>query len=222
MKVLALAAHPDDETLGCGGTLLKHRANGDEIFWLIASTRREGRWAHENIELRKTHVENVTRVYGFSKRFELGFPDSLLETIPIGELMEKISDVVAQVKPEIIYCVHGGDIHTDHIALYTAAMSVLKPFYMKQLGVRRVLCYEILSSTDAAPPALQRAFVPNMFSDVSQFLETKLEIMAMFETEVQPDPMPRGRSAIRALARFRGATISTEYAEAFMLMREIM
>ncbi len=221
MKILAISAHPDDETLGCGGTLLKHRAVGDELFWLIASTRREGRWTRENLEVRKTHIENVTRAYDFKERFELGFSDSQLETIPVGDLMEPISNVISKVRPDIIYCVHGGDIHTDHIATYTATMSVLKPFYMKKLGVQRVLCYEILSSTDAAPPNSHRAFVPNVFSDISEYLDRKQEVMAMFETEVHPDPMPRGPSAIDALARFRGATISTQYAEAFMLVREL-
>lgn len=221
MKVLAISAHPDDETLGCGGTLLKHRAQGDELFWLIASTRSEGRWSRENLEARKTHIENVTSAYNFTERFELGFSDSQLETVPIGDLMEPINAIISKLKPDIIYCVHGGDIHTDHIATYTATMSVLKPFYMKKLGVQRVLCYEILSSTDAAPPSAHRAFMPNVFSDISEYLERKQEVMAMFETEVHPDPMPRGPSAIEALARFRGATISTQYAEAFMLVREI-
>jgi LmbE family N-acetylglucosaminyl deacetylase len=221
MRVLAIAAHPDDETLGCGGTLLKHKANGDELFWLIASTRREGRWTRENIEVRKTHIGNVTRAYGMTARFELGFPDSQLETVPIGDLMEKISNVISELQPHVVYCLHGGDVHTDHAAIYTATMSVLKPFYMKKLGIERVLCYEILSSTEAAPPSLHRAFVPNSFCDISEYLERKLEIMAMFETEVHPDPMPRGPDAIRALSRFRGSTISVQYAEAFMVIREL-
>jgi LmbE family N-acetylglucosaminyl deacetylase len=221
MNVLAIAAHPDDETLGCGGTLLKHRSNGDEIFWLIASVRQVGRWAQENIEIRREHIKNVSQLYGFQERFELGFPDSRLEMVPVGDLMEKISGVIEKVRPEIVYCLHGGDIHTDHGAVYMAAMSVLKPFYMNKLGVRQVLCYETLSSTEAAPPDLHRAFVPNMFSDISDFLEAKLQIMAMFETEVHLDPMPRGPEAIRALARYRGATINTQYADGFKLVRGI-
>lgn len=222
MRILAISAHPDDETLGCGGTLLKHRAAGAELFWLIASTRREGRWTRENLEVRKQHIENVSNAYGFQKRFELGHPDSQLETVPVGDLMEGISGVIAETKPDVIYCLHGGDIHTDHAATYTATMSVLKPFYMKKLGVKRVLCYEILSSTEAAPPSLHRAFVPNVFSDISEYFDRKQEIMAMFETEIHPDPMPRGPGAIEALARYRGSTISTHYAEAFMLVREII
>jgi LmbE family N-acetylglucosaminyl deacetylase len=100
-------------------------------------------------------------------------------------------------------------------------MSVLKPFYMQRRGVRRVLGYETLSSTDAAPPRSDRAFVPNVFSDITPYIDRKLEVMALYATEVQPEPMPRSASAIRALARFRGSTISAEYAEAFTLIREV-
>jgi len=98
---------------------------------------------------------------------------------------------------------------------------VLKPFYMNRRGVRRVLGYETLSSTDAAPPRVERAFVPNVYSDISAYIDRKLEVMALYATEVQPEPMPRSASAIRALARFRGSTISAEYAEAFTLIREV-
>ena len=100
-------------------------------------------------------------------------------------------------------------------------MSVLKPFYMKRRGVRRVLSYETLSSTDAAPAGAGRMFLPNVFSDISEHVDEKVAIMGMYETEIHAEPMPRSPSAIRALARFRGSTISTEYAEAFALVREL-
>ena len=101
-------------------------------------------------------------------------------------------------------------------------MSVLKPFYMARLGVKRVLCYETLSSSDAAPPRWERAFVPNVFAEITPYIDRKIEIMRMYESEIHEDPMPRGPSAIRALARFRGAIISAQYAEAFILVRELM
>jgi LmbE family N-acetylglucosaminyl deacetylase len=113
-------------------------------------------------------------------------------------------------------------VHTDHQTIFTATMSVLKPCYMAGLGVRRVLCYETLSSTEAAPPQLTRAFVPGVFCDITPYLERKIEILGFYETEAQADPLPRGQSAIRALARYRGATIGVQYAEAFMLVRELM
>jgi LmbE family N-acetylglucosaminyl deacetylase len=222
MRILAISAHPDDETLGCGGTLLKHKAAGDSLFWFIATVCHEPQWPAALIERKAHEVERVARAYGVEKLFRPGLPDAQLDTVPIGELMKPLSAAIEEARPEIIYLLHGGDIHTDHGALHTAALSVLKPFYMKRLGVRRVLCYEILSSTEAAPPRSERAFLPSVFSDITPYLEEKIEIMRLFESEIHQDPMPRGPSALRALARFRGATISTEYAEAFMLIRELM
>ena len=220
MNVLAICAHPDDETLGCGGTLLKHKAAGDKIFWVIATVCHEPQWSAQLIERKAEEVERVAKAYG-AERIKLGFPNARLDTIGTGELMKPIERVVADVKPEVVYLLHGGDIHTDHQALSDATMSVLKPFYMSKRGIRRVLGYETLSSTDAAPQRGERMFMPNVYSDISPYLEQKIDIMRLYESEIHAEPMPRSPSAIRALARFRGATISTEYAEAFTLIREV-
>jgi LmbE family N-acetylglucosaminyl deacetylase len=222
VNILVLSAHPDDETLGCGGTLLKHRAAGDEVFWAIATVCSEPRWAAALINQKADEVNRVAEAYGITKFWRLGFPNARLDTVATADVMEELTGVVKEAKPQIVYVLHGGDIHTDHYALFTAAMSVLKPFYMARLGVRRVLCYETLSSSDAAPPRWERAFVPNMFSDITLHIDRKIEIMQMYESEIHEDPMPRGPSAIRALARFRGAIISVPYAEAFTLVRELM
>jgi LmbE family N-acetylglucosaminyl deacetylase len=220
MNVLTICAHPDDETLGCGGTLLKHRDAGDKLFWIIATVCHEPQWSAELIERKAVEVERVAQAYG-AERFKLGFPNARLDTIGTGELMKPIEKIVSDVRPEIVYLLHGGDIHTDHHALADATMSVLKPFYMSRRGIRRVLGYETLSSTDAAPQRGERMFMPNVYSDISPYLEQKLDIMRLYESEIHQEPMPRSPSAIRALARFRGATISVEYAEAFTLIREV-
>ena len=118
--------------------------------------------------------------------------------------------------------VHGGDVHTDHTIAFSAVTSVMKPMYMTELGVRRVLSYETLSSTEASPPSAERSFLPNVIADITPHIEHKIEVMNLYMTEKHSDPFPRGPGAIRALARFRGATIGVEYAEAFMLLREII
>ena len=130
--------------------------------------------------------------------------------------------MIASVRPEVVYLVHEGDVHTDHRAVFMAAMSVLKSFYMKRENVRRVLSYETLSSTEAAVPSHTRSFTPDVYCDITPYIDRKTAIMALYASEAQPDPLPRGPSAIRALARYRGATIGVEYAEAFKLIREIM
>ncbi len=222
MNILVISVHPDDETLGCGGTLLKHSSDGDKIFWLIVTQAHEPQWTAEVITQKAKEVERVAKAYGIEKYFKLGFPAARLDTVVQIELIAAIRRVVSEVLPQIVYLIHSGDVHTDHHAVFTATMSALKPFYMNKFNVRRILSYETLSSTDAAPQTLDRLFVPNVFSDITPYIDSKIEIMSLYETEVQADPLPRGPSAIRALARYRGATVGVEYAEAFMLIRELM
>lgn len=220
MNILAISAHPDDETLGCGGMLLRHGANGDKLYWLIATEAHEPQWSRDVVERKTEEVRKVAKSYGVEHSFNLGYPTVSLETLPQDEIIEKIRCVVNEVQPELVYVVHGGDVHTDHQVIFNATNAVLRPFYMSRYGVRRFLCYETLSSTEAAPPLPDRAFLPNVFCDITPHLERKLQIMALYQTEVHPEPLPRAMSSIRALARYRGSTLGVEYAEAFMLIRE--
>lgn len=221
MKVLVISVHPDDEALGCAGSIFRHKAEGDEVEWLIVTAGDEKRYPREVLEQKVSEVNALAEHYGMSRVHWLKKPTTLLDTLPIGELIEAIGDVIKEAAPEVVYLVHDGDVHTDHHAAFTATMSVLKAFYMKQLGVRRVLSYETLSSTDAAPPQPHRAFLPTVYQDITPHLEKKLETMALYSSESQSDLDPRGASAIEALARYRGASIGVKYAEAFMLIREV-
>jgi LmbE family N-acetylglucosaminyl deacetylase len=213
--------HPDDETLGCGGTMLRHRAAGDNVHWLIVTQPVEGRVRPEFAAACATQVETVAAAYGVSSVTRLGFPTARLDTVPQAELIGRIGEAISERRPETVYLIHAGDVHTDHHAVFLAATSVLKGFHMRSLGVRRLLSYETLSSTEAAPAQGHRAFMPTVYNDIAPYIDRKIEIMEMYRTEAQPDPLPRGPSAIRALARTRGAAVGLEYAEAFMLLREV-
>ena len=221
MRVLVIAPHPDDETLGCGGTLLKHVAAGDSVSWVIVTKAHEPRWPAEVIERRERQIEQVSATYGFAKRFRLSFPAGRLDAVPLEDLMDAINEIVVEVRPDWIYNVHAGDVHSDHRAVFDATMSAVKSFNSASKGVSRLLSYETISSTDATPPTPATVFLPNLYCDITPFLERKLEIMSLYEGEVHPYPLPRALESIRALARFRGATIAAEYAEAFMLLREL-
>jgi LmbE family N-acetylglucosaminyl deacetylase len=155
-------------------------------------------------------VEPVTQV-----------PSTRLDTVPLVEVMARIRTTIERTRPAVVYMPSPWDVHTDHRITFEAALSVLKPFHMPRLGVQRVLAFETPSSTDAAPALPHRLFVPTVFVDVGAFLERKLEISSLFASEVQAEPLPRSASAVRALARVRGATIAAEYAEAFTLIREL-
>lgn len=220
-RVLIISVHPDDETLGCGGVLLRHSDSGDELHWLIATVTYKPQWSAELIEKKAREIEEVAEAYGMVSVSKLQLPTVRLDTIPQAEIISNIREVVEAVRPEIVYLVHDGDVHSDHHAVFTAAMSVFKAFYMSRWGTRRILCYETLSSTEAAPPQFSRMFVPTVYHDITQYVDRKIEIMDLYETELQPDPYPRGPAAIRALARYRGATVGVDYAEAFMLIREV-
>jgi LmbE family N-acetylglucosaminyl deacetylase len=221
MRVLVIAPHPDDETLGCGGTLLKHIAAGDSVSWVIVTKAYEPRWSTDVIERRERQIELVSAAYNFANRFRLTFPAARLDTVPLEDLLAAINEIVAEVKPDWIYTVHAGDIHSDHRVVFEATMSAVKSFNSANNGVSRLLSYETISSTDAMPPGPTTVFLPNVYCDITPFLERKLEIMSLYEGEVHPYPLPRALESIRALARFRGATVATEYAEAFMLLREL-
>jgi LmbE family N-acetylglucosaminyl deacetylase len=221
MRVLAIAPHADDETLGCGGTLLKHRSAGDSINWAIVTRAHPPQWTPEQLQRKEAEIESVSVAYGFEKVFRLDFPTIKMDTVPLDDVISGLRDVIDEARPECIYLNHSGDVHSDHRVIFSAVASVVKPFYSARHHVRRLLSYEVLSSTDAAPPDRATSFVPNVFSDVSAFIDRKLEIMSLYESEVQPSPLPRANESIRALARYRGATIGVAYAEAFMLVREV-
>src|SRR4051812_6988999 len=129
MKVLAIAPHPDDETLGCGGTLLRHKAAGDQINWLIVTRLDESQAAAEVRERKDAEIEKVANAYGFEQVVRLKLSTTNMDVMPLGDLIRKFSDAIEQVRPDCVYLNHAHDVHSDHRVVFSAVMSVLKPFY---------------------------------------------------------------------------------------------
>lgn len=220
-KIIVVAPHPDDETLGCGGTLLRHRAVGDELHWLIVtSIFEENGFSPQKIMQRSREIEEVAHQYGFTEKHLAGFPTTRLDTVPNGDLVHKISTILMSVQPEIIYVPYRGDVHTDHHHVFDAVISCTKWF--RYPFVKKILAYETLSETEFGINPDANGFRPNYFVDISQYLERKLEIMRIYESEMGPAPFPRSEEAISALAVIRGAAAGTKAAEAFMLLKEII
>jgi len=218
-KVLVIAPHPDDETLGCGGTLLKHRSSKDEIHWLILTnvTENDG-WEIEQVNHRQLEIDKVAKAYGFSSVNKMDFPTTKLDTIPMSELVDKISNLIIKVQPHIIYLNNRSDIHTDHQIAFNAVMSCTKSF--RNPYIRRIFMYETLSETEFTAPLEGNAFQPNVFVDITEFFEQKCEIMSEYGDEVMDPPYPRSLDTIESLAKYRGSRIGVNYAEAFSLLYE--
>lgn len=219
--ILFIAAHPDDETLGCGGTILKHAAGGDRIHWMVVTgVHIDAGWTKEIVERREKEIEAVTSAYRFDSVHMLDFPTIRLDTVPMSDLTSAISSVIREVSPSTVYLPNGSDIHTDHQIVFKASMSCTKNFRFP--FIRRILMYECLSETEFSPPSVEDMFNPNVFIDISEFLEKKIDIMKLYELELMDPPLPRSPESLRHLAGYRGSRIGKDYAEAFVLLGEIL
>jgi len=219
-KALVVAVHPDDETLGCGGTLLKHKANGDQLFWLIATNAVKGHSSNlSTIKQRGKEIDKVAKAYGFKGIYKMNLPSKGVDTIPMAELVGKISAIIENIKPNIIYLPFQGDVHSDHRYFFQATYSCLKTF--RSPFVKTILMMETVSETEFTPSLRENVFVPNYFVDISDFLDTKLKIMLIYKGEMRKHPFPRSILNIRALATYRGATAGCQFAESFVLLKKI-
>ena len=220
-KILVIAVHPDDETLGCGGTLLKHKANGDEIHWLIATDIKELEgFEKTTVEKRGEEIDKVKELFRFSSVNRLGLSTTKIDEYSMSDLISKISSIINKVKPNIIYLPFKSDVHSDHKYIFDAAYSCTKTF--RYSFIKKIYMMETLSETEFAPSTKEDSFVPNVFIDISNYMDKKIEIMKVFENEIGEHPFPRSERNIRALGTLRGATCGCDYAESFMLLKEIL
>lgn len=220
MNILVIAPHADDEILGVGGTLAKYRSNGDKIYVCIATRGAKPLFDDEYMDNLRKETLLAHNLMGVEKSFFLELPSVMLEQIPRHEINDKISKVVQEVKPDIVYIPHFGDMQKDHQIIAEAAMVAVRPKYEHK--VKEVYSYETLSETEWNNPHSANAFMPNVYNDISEYLDEKLEIMKCFKSQLSEFPNPRSLEAIEALAKYRGSTINAKAAEAFMLIRKIM
>lgn len=217
-KTLIVAPHPDDEILGCGGTLLRRKAEGGVLAWLIVTgmTEQTG-WPAERIQRRDAEIKRVAELVGFDQVFNLYLPPAGLDELPMGDLVSTFSAVFTSFAPEEVFVPHRGDVHSDHRVTFDVVAACAKWF--RYPSVRRVLAYETVSETEFGL-ARETAFQPNYFVDIAAYLDRKLEIMTAYPSELGEFPFPRSLRAIRALAEWRGASAGYLAAEAFELLRE--
>jgi LmbE family N-acetylglucosaminyl deacetylase len=219
-RVIVISAHPDDEILGVGGTLLKHKSNGDELAWLIiTSVDEKFGFSKERVSTRVDEIARVTKCVGFSKVYQFKFPTMGLSSSTVNEMIPKISSIFMEFEPEIVYVMNRSDAHSDHRYTFEAVAACTKSF--RYPFIKKVLMYECISETEFAPQLSENVFIPNYFVDITEFLSTKIQIMEIYKSELFEHPFPRSIANIKALATFRGATIGVIYAEAFQVIKII-
>jgi len=224
VTALVVAAHPDDEVLGCGGTIARLAAAGEDVVVAILGegmTSRRGADAPVGDDVDRLHAVStaVGELLGAREVITHRLPDNRFDSVALLDIVHVVEDVVERVQPTVVYCQHGGDLNVDHQLVYRAVLAATRP----QPGhpTREVLSFEVASSTEWAFGRLAPVFEPNVFVDVSAHLDRKLEAMAMYETELRRYPHPRSLEALRHAARRWGAVVGVEAAEAFQLVRSV-
>lgn len=218
-KIIVVAPHPDDETLGCGGTLLRYREEKIEMHWVIVTSMQEAHgFSAQKIGQRDAEIATVGKKYGFSSTQKLDFPTTRLDSVPLGKIIEKMAGVFHAISPTTIFLPYRGDAHTDHRVVFDAAAACTKWF--RHGSVQRVMSYETLSESDFGLNPDVGGFRPNVFVDIGDYLSQKNEIMKIYAGEMGEFPFPRSEQAICALAHMRGVAAGYQAAEAFMLLRE--
>jgi LmbE family N-acetylglucosaminyl deacetylase len=221
MRILTIAAHPDDETLGAGATIALHAARGDEVWVCILSDGVGAR--HGHVELQKDCAMRACDVLGVREVVFCGLPDQRLDTLPLLDVIAPIEKVIAELRPDVVLTHFKEDSNQDHRLVFQATLVAARP--VNGSTVRRLMCYEIPGSTEWAGPFQESVFTPNVYVDVSSTLDKKIEAMHAYAdthiSEVRPYPHPRSYEALEIYARRYGIAAGLEAAEPFMLLREI-
>lgn len=218
---LVVSVHPDDEMLGCGGSILKFSELGFNFSWIILTriSTKHG-WDEKTVIEWEKIVKDVSKMYNFNQYYELDFDPGTLDKVGLKTIIGILTPLINEIKPEILFIPNRSDIHSDHKYAFQAIYSCTKTF--RYPFINKVLMYECLSETEFSPPLFENAFVPNIFVDITKYFAQKLSIFNLYKSEIMDSPLPRSISTIEALSKFRGSYIGKEYAESFMLLKEIM
>ena len=215
-NILVVSPHPDDETLGMGGTLLRKKFEGNNLAWLIITNVSEDYgWPKDFVNTRQKEIHNVANNYDFNKLYNLNHEPSKLDLVPKGKLVSEVSEVFKDFHPNEVYLPHPSDIHSDHSSTFDAVISCTKWF--RHPYVKKVFLYETLSETEAnINPS--NPYMLNTYVDIEPYLEKKIEIMNIYKSEVGAFPFPRSDDAIVSLAKYRGSSSGFNAAESFQML----
>jgi LmbE family N-acetylglucosaminyl deacetylase len=226
-SVLVVAAHPDDEVLGCGGTIACHADAGDQVQVLIVAegatsrhNQRDRNQATDELSALAQAAQQAGEILGAQGVELLDLPDNRLDSLDRLDLIKQIEECIARHQPQVVYVHHAGDVNVDHRRLHEAVVTACRP--TPGQPVRRLLSFEVASSTEWQPPGSASPFQPNWFVDISAQWPRKRVALAAYASEMRPWPHARSLEALEHLARWRGAQVGVEAAEAFCLLRQLV
>jgi LmbE family N-acetylglucosaminyl deacetylase len=214
-KVLIIAAHPDDEVLGCGATIAKHINNGDEVQIVFLA---DGFGSRDNGRSRDNLALQASKILSCNKPIFLNLPDNKLDTVPFLDIVQHIESVINNFRPKIIYTHHIGDLNIDHQIAHKVVMTACRP--QPEFYVKEIYAFEVPSSTEWQTPGYL-TFSPNVYIDISDQIEDKRKALEIYSEEMPPPPHSRSIDNVIRLNALRGCSVGVDYAEAFILLRKI-
>ena len=219
-RALVIAPHPDDEILGAGGTIARLARSGHEVDVAVVTTGRPPAYSETQIATVRGEAERAHRALGVRETIWLGMPAAQLSETPHGELNAALHHLIRDLDPQTLLVPFVGDIHRDHQLTFLSALVAARPHQARFPAM--ILAYETLSETNWNAPYLSPGFLPNVFIDISDTLQVKLEAMRMFRSQLRDFPHERSAEALNALAMLRGAAVHCRAAEAFVLIRHVL
>lgn len=213
-NILVVAPHCLDELLGCGGTVARHVKEGDQVNTVILF----GDGQHKDAE-RRTNAVNASKILGSNFPIFLGFPENRSDTIALLDVVSVLEKVFSELRPDVVYVNHGGNLNVDHKATYKATVTALRP--APGCPTKEIYSYETLSSTDWAPPTQGFNFLPSRFVVIKAYLDRKNEALKLYDGDVRPAPHARSLDSLNAMATVRGHSVGIEASEAFMVLRQL-
>jgi LmbE family N-acetylglucosaminyl deacetylase len=218
--ILVVAAHPDDEVLGCGGTIARHTAYGDKVHVIFMTNGVSSRnVSNKEIKDRQIAAQNAADILGILSIEYFEFPDNKMDSIPLLDIVQSIEDVIKKLQPEIIYTHHIGDLNIDHQITHKAVITACRP--TPETVTQEIYTFEVMSSTDWSPSAID-LFHPNYYIEIGNYENVKLAALNAYNVELRKTPHSRSLNHIKALAVYRGNSIGVGVAEAFMVVRKLV
>ena len=223
-KIFIVVAHPDDEVLGCGGTIAKYAKEGSKVYCLFLGRGKSSRGVNGPVLKKQQAVlmqeaRKAAEILGISKTFFEDFPDQQYDSVPILKIIQAVEKIKNRIKPNIVFTHHAGDLNIDHHITFKAVLTACRP--LKEESVKKIYSFEVPSSTEWGAPKRKDYFIPNVFVDISETFNKKIKALGAYKSEERAYPHPRSGMAVEVIAKRWGLVVGKELVEAFELIRKI-